>query len=84
MTGGNSIALERNRDTALAKCFCFNVRDTKYPCVYRRTKLPERGVNSEKVRETGRRCVRINNDDNIKIIVIVYEDKTAPLIAFIF
>ena len=73
MTGGNSIALEHSRDTALAKCFCFNLRDTKYPCVYRTTKMPKRSVNSEKVRETGRRCVRINNDDNnkIKIIVII-------------
>ena len=41
--------------TALAKGFCSNIGDTKYPCVFRRTKLPGRGVDSEKVRETGRR-----------------------------
>ena len=29
--------------------------DTKYPCVCRRTKLPGRGVHSEKVREIVRR-----------------------------
>ena len=35
----------------LAKIFCSNMEDTKYPCVCRRTKLPGRGVHSEKVRE---------------------------------
>ena len=43
--------------TALAKCFCSVMGDTKYPCVCRRTKLPGRGVHSE-VRELGRRWVR--------------------------
>ena len=42
-------------ETALAKDFCFNTGDTKYPCVCRRTKLPGRGAHSEKVREIGRR-----------------------------
>ena len=42
-------------ETALDKDFCSNMGDTKYPCVCRRTKLPGRGVHSEKVRETGRR-----------------------------
>ena len=41
--------------TALAKCFCSDVGDTKCPCVRRRTKLTGRGVHSEKVREIGRR-----------------------------
>ena len=42
--------------TALANGFCCNMGDTKYPYkayVCRRTKLPRRGVHSEKVRETG-------------------------------
>ena len=42
-------------ETALAKGFCSNMGDTKYLCVCRRTKLPGRGVHSEKVREIGRR-----------------------------
>ena len=42
-------------ETALAKGFCSNMRDMKYTCVCRRTKLPGRGVHSEKVREVGRR-----------------------------
>ena len=41
------------KETALAKGFCSNMGDTKYPCVCRRTKLPGRGVHSEKVRELG-------------------------------
>ena len=42
------------RERALAKGFSFNVCDIKYVCVCRRTKLPGRGVHSEKVREIGR------------------------------
>ena len=42
-------------ETALAKGFYFIMGDTKYPCFHRRTKLPGRGVYSEKVREVGRR-----------------------------
>ena len=45
-------------ETALAKGFYFIMGDTKYPCFHRRTKLPGRGVYSEKVREVGRRWVR--------------------------
>ena len=41
-------------ETALVKGFCSNMGDTKYPCVCRRTKLPGRGVHSEKVREIGK------------------------------
>ena len=43
------------RKRALAEAFSFNMGDAEYPCVYRRTKLPGRGVHSEKVREIGRR-----------------------------
>ena len=39
------------REIALAKGFCSNLGDTKYPCVCRRTELSGRGVHSEKVRE---------------------------------
>ena len=42
------------RERALAKGFSFNVVDAKCPCVCRRTKMPGRGVHSEKVREIGR------------------------------
>ena len=42
-------------ETVLAKTFCSNRGDTKYPCVCRRTKLFGRSVQSEKVREIGRR-----------------------------
>ena len=42
-------------ETALAKEFCSNMGDTKYPCVCRKTNLPGKGVHSEKVREIGRR-----------------------------
>ena len=38
-------------ETALAKGFCSGIGATKCPCVCRRTKLPGRGVRSEKVRE---------------------------------
>ena len=34
-------------EAALAKGFCSNMGDTKHLCVYRRTKLPGRGVHSE-------------------------------------
>ena len=43
------------REITLAKCFTCN---TKYPCVCRRTNLPGRSVDFEKVRKTGRRCAR--------------------------
>ena len=43
------------RERMLAKSFCSNVGDTKYPCVCRRPKLHGKSVHSEKVRETGRR-----------------------------
>ena len=46
------------REIKLAKCFSCNTGDTKYPCVCRRTNLPGRSVDFEKVRETGRRCAR--------------------------
>ena len=50
----NSIALEHGkRKRAGRKYLFFNMGATNYPCVCRRTKLPERGVHSEKVRETG-------------------------------
>ena len=42
-------------ETALAKGCCSNMGDTKYPCVCRRTTLPGRGADSEKVGEIGRR-----------------------------
>ena len=42
-------------ETALAKSVCSNMGDTKQPCVSRRTKLPGTGVQSEKVRDIGRR-----------------------------
>ena len=42
-------------ETSLAKSFCSNMGDTKYPCLCRRMKLPERGVHRVKVRETGGR-----------------------------
>ena len=42
-------------ETAVAKGFCSNVGDTKYLCVYRRTKLPRRRVHSEKVIKIGRK-----------------------------
>ena len=45
-------------EPALAKGFCLNMEDTKYPCVFRRMKLPERSVHSEKVREISGRQVR--------------------------
>ena len=45
------------RETALAKGFCSNMGDTKYPCFCRRTKLLRRGVHSQ-VRDRGRRGVR--------------------------
>ena len=41
------------KERAWAKGFSLNTGDTKYLCVSRRTKLPGRGVDSEKVRETG-------------------------------
>ena len=31
----------------LAKGFCFKMGDTKYPCVYRKIKLPGSGVHSD-------------------------------------
>ena len=37
--------------TALAKGFCSYIGEAKYLCVCRRTKLPRRGVHSEKFRE---------------------------------
>ena len=52
--------LRCSKETALAKGFTFNVRNTKYPCVCRRTKLPVDSclpVHSEKVRDIGRRWV---------------------------
>ena len=44
-------------ETALARGFCSNMGDTKYPCVCRGTKLPGRDVHcdSEKVREVNAR-----------------------------
>ena len=42
-------------ETALAKGFCSDMGNRKYPCVYRRMKLHGRGVHSEKGREMGRR-----------------------------
>ena len=39
----------------LVKGFCSDMGDMKYSCVCRRTKLPGRGVHSEKVREVDRR-----------------------------
>ena len=42
------------KERARAKGFSLNTGDTKYLCVSRRTKLPGRGVDSEKVRETDR------------------------------
>ena len=44
----------RGRERTLAKGFNFNMGDAKCPCVFRRTKLSERFVHSEKVREVGR------------------------------
>ena len=38
-------------ETGLAKGFCSNMEDTKYPCVSRRTKLPGRGVHNDMVTE---------------------------------
>ena len=43
------------RERALVKGFSFDMADMKYSCVCRRTKLPGRGVHSEKVRDIGRR-----------------------------
>ena len=43
------------RERALVKGFSFDMADMKYSCVYRRTKLPGRGVHSEKVREIDKR-----------------------------
>ena len=42
------------REKALSKGFSFNMRDAKFPYVCRRTKLPGRGVHSEKVNDIGR------------------------------
>ena len=39
------------REKALSKGFSFNTRDAKCPYVCRRTKLPGRGVHSEKVKD---------------------------------
>ena len=44
--------------TALAKGFCSYIGEAKYLCVCRRTKLPRRGVHSEKVREISWRWAR--------------------------
>ena len=40
--GENSIALEYSERKIVSQVF--NMGDTKYPCVCRRTKLPRRGV----------------------------------------
>ena len=40
-------------ERALAEGFSFDMDDTKYLRVCRRTKLPGRGVHGEKVREIG-------------------------------
>ena len=45
----------RVRERTLAKGFSFNLRDAKCPCVCRRMKLSGRCVNSENVREVGRK-----------------------------
>ena len=42
-------------ETVLARGFCSDMGDIKYSCVCRRTKLPGRGVHSEKIGEVGRR-----------------------------
>ena len=42
------------RERALAKGFSFTMGDAKYGCACRRTKLPGRGVHSEKVRQIDR------------------------------
>ena len=39
-------------EAALARGLCSNMRDTQYLCVCRRTKLPGRGIHSEKVRDS--------------------------------
>ena len=52
------LLLSTIKETALAKGFCFNMGDTNYPCVFRRTVLPGREGHSEKVNEIGRRLVR--------------------------
>ena len=49
----NSIASEHSRKTG-----SFNMRNAKYPCVCRKTKLPGRGVLKEKVTEVGKGGVR--------------------------
>ena len=47
------------RERAMAKGFSFNMGDTKYPCVCRRTKLPARGYTVRiKDRDTGRGSAR--------------------------
>ena len=38
----------------MSKGFNVNMGDAKYLCVYRRTKLPRRGVSCDKVGELGR------------------------------
>ena len=38
-------------EAELTKGFCSNMGDTKYPCVCRRTKLPERGLHNDMVTE---------------------------------
>ena len=43
------------RERAMAKGYNINMRNAKYPCFCRRSKLSRKGVHSEKVRETGRR-----------------------------
>ena len=51
----HGIALEHSKRMSVEQRFLFNLGDTTYPFVCRRTKPPGRDARSEKVRETGRR-----------------------------
>ena len=59
MTKGANIQLRWSKvgETALAKGFCFKMGDTKYPCVYRKIKLPGSGVHSDIMQCTIKVCL---------------------------
>ena len=61
-------ALQTKRNSG-GQTFCSKMGHTKYLCICSRTKLPGRGVHSEKIRETGRRWTEVAVTDSWQFVV---------------